>query len=164
MEEEFAPLTAGDFNGLAGIAPTMAVHAPLDGVVVMLGTNDVKAQFQRTPEEIGAGLVAVADRARAAAGGVLVAAPEPAILLIAPPPVAPIDAETSPEFAGRDSVSRAVGAAVADAAAAAGFAMVDGATAVPEINGVDGVHLTPQDHSRLAGMVLPAVRDLLRLT
>ncbi len=35
----------GEFNGLRVIASTLAAHAPLDYVVVMLGTNDVKSKY-----------------------------------------------------------------------------------------------------------------------
>ena len=160
---DFPPLAPEDFNGLAGIARTMAVYAPVDAVVIMLGTNDVKPRFNRTAENIAAGFVAVAAQARAAAGGVNVAAPDPAILMIAPPPVAPVDAETSPEFAGGDSVSRAVADALATAATAAGLPMIDGGTVVPQIGGVDAVHFTPDDHARLADLVTGAVRGLLAI-
>lgn len=47
-----------------GAAPLMAIlrsHTPLDLVLIMLGTNDLKAQFDRSADDIVAGLAGLSD-------------------------------------------------------------------------------------------------------
>ena len=43
-------------NGAAHLPITLASHLPLDLVVLMLGTNDTKAYFHRTPFDIATGM------------------------------------------------------------------------------------------------------------
>ena len=43
-------------NGLACLPALLEAHRPLDGVVLMLGTNDCKVSYSRTAAEIAAGL------------------------------------------------------------------------------------------------------------
>lgn len=47
--------TAGR-NGLAGIFPVLQTHEPIDLVIIMLGTNDLKEVYGASPMEIGRGL------------------------------------------------------------------------------------------------------------
>ena len=42
-------------NGLAFLLPTLETHHPLDLVIVMLGTNDLKRRFDASPADIAAG-------------------------------------------------------------------------------------------------------------
>jgi len=46
------PLMGGHMNGHVGLRIALDTHRPLDFVLLMLGTNDVKAKFAATPEEI----------------------------------------------------------------------------------------------------------------
>jgi len=39
-------------NGRAYLAPCLASHNPIDLVILMLGTNDLKIEFHRTPKDI----------------------------------------------------------------------------------------------------------------
>lgn len=43
-------------NGLSYFVPCVASHAPVDLVVIMLGTNDLKTAYNRTPEDIATAL------------------------------------------------------------------------------------------------------------
>lgn len=51
-------------NGLAYIQPCIRTHLPLDLICVMVGTNDLKAVFGRSPDEIAAGAAEILKRAR----------------------------------------------------------------------------------------------------
>ncbi len=57
------PLTE-DLSGLAHIRVALACHAPLEIVVIMLGTNDCKQRFNATPENIVRGVENVVQKAR----------------------------------------------------------------------------------------------------
>lgn len=43
-------------NGLEQLLPALEINYPIDLVILMLGTNDVKKQFNRSAQEIGEGL------------------------------------------------------------------------------------------------------------
>jgi len=43
-------------NGAAYLYPCLESHKPLDWVIISLGTNDLKAKYNRSPEEITQGL------------------------------------------------------------------------------------------------------------
>jgi lysophospholipase L1-like esterase len=71
-------------NGRNYLGPCLQSHAPIDVVVIMLGTNDLKAFFRVSAAEIASGagaLVGIVQTSRAGPGG-----GEPLVLLIAPPP------------------------------------------------------------------------------
>ena len=48
--------TDGWINGMAYLRPCLYSHRPVDYVVLMLGTNDLKACFRATPEAIAEGM------------------------------------------------------------------------------------------------------------
>lgn len=51
-------------NGLTYIQPCIRTHLPLDLICVMVGTNDLKPVFGRTPAEIACGAAEILKRAR----------------------------------------------------------------------------------------------------
>ena len=46
-------------NGLVGLKIALASHAPIDLLIIMLGTNDSKIQFGLTAEQIASGLASL---------------------------------------------------------------------------------------------------------
>ena len=70
-------------NGRAYLLPCLRSHAPVDVLVLMLGTNDLKSIFGRSAAEIAAGAGALVELALLSGTG-----PEgsrPRVLLVAPP-------------------------------------------------------------------------------
>ncbi|HXL02273.1 MAG TPA: SGNH/GDSL hydrolase family protein [Candidatus Atribacteria bacterium] len=75
----------GDKNGRRHLPILLESHRPLDLVVIMLGTNDLKSRFHVSAFEIAQSastLVEVVKRSSAGRGG-----NPPLVLLIAPPPL-----------------------------------------------------------------------------
>lgn len=146
-------------NGRAYLVPCLRSHAPIDLVVIMLGTNDTKSIFGRTPAEIASGAQALVDLALRSATGPDGAAP--LVLLVCPP--APGQVTDRSELWGFGE-ARAKGermpASYRTAAAIAGVAFLD-AGPVAEVDPTDGVHLTPAGHAALGRAVAGAVRGLL---
>ena len=73
-------------NGKDYLIPCLETHKPIDLVIIMLGTNDLKKRFSLSAYDIanGAGvLVDVVNKSEAGPSG-----KPPPILLMAPPPVA----------------------------------------------------------------------------
>ena len=55
------PLEGAVFNGATPFAAILLSHQPLDHVLIMLGTNDMKARFGRDAAAITAGIMSLVD-------------------------------------------------------------------------------------------------------
>ena len=149
------------FNGAAELPEVIASELPLDLVVVMLGTNDAKAQFDRTAEEIAAAAMGVAEIA-AESTGVATAYEPPRVLVVAPPPIGVMNHESIAQFfAGADAKSARFAEAFRAAGEEAGVPVFVAADAMGSSDGYDGVHFTPEDHRQLGEGLAPVVRAML---
>ena len=77
------PLFEG-LNGFSYIHACMLTHEPLDLLIIMLGTNDVKERFGATPGNIAKGLERLVTKALRTSEAWR---NQPNILIIAPPPI-----------------------------------------------------------------------------
>jgi len=85
------PLAPGR-NGLTYLVPGLLSHAPVDLVIIMLGTNDTKRIYGLTAAEIAGGASVLVDAARGTLTG-----PDdtpPRVLLVSPVPLGEITAES----------------------------------------------------------------------
>lgn len=130
--------------------PCLLSQFPLDGIVIMLGTNDTKTRYHVSAKEIGCGmdevLLKVEDTCKRKGQN-------PRILIVAPAPIMP--REDWEEFSD-SSVRKAalLGREYEEIARMHGCAYLNAAEVVG-IGGVgcDGIHLTPEGHSRLADAI-----------
>jgi lysophospholipase L1-like esterase len=145
-------------DGLAYLPACLASHLPLDIVVIMLGTNDLKAMFARSAARIALGAGRLAEVARGIGGGVGTTYVSPDVLLVCPPPLAPMTyfAEV---FAGGHATSAALPAAYRAVAEAVGVGFLDAGTVIAT-DGVDGLHLTGATQRRLGAAVAARLRQL----
>ncbi|HUK66650.1 MAG TPA: SGNH/GDSL hydrolase family protein [Anaeromyxobacteraceae bacterium] len=152
----------GGRNGLAYLGPCLLSHAPLDLVVVMLGTNDVKEFVPHDAPGIAAGAARLVRAIRTSGTGPGDGAP--AVLLVAPAPVALTRPLTEVWGFTARSVERshALAAFYRAAAEDLGCDFMD-AGALVAVSSVDGVHLDPKAHERLGRALAERVRRLLRL-
>ncbi|MGY0230710.1 GDSL-type esterase/lipase family protein [Longispora urticae] len=146
-------------NGRTHLLPTLHSHDPLDLVVLMLGTNDVKHLFGRTAAGIAAAVGGLLDDI--AEYGADHDGRPPRVLVLSP---APCDDRAlvygAGEFdAGSVAVSRELAAEIGKVAAARGAAFADAGT-VARVGG-DGVHLTRDSHSTLAALVATWITENL---
>lgn len=148
----------GGRNGRTYFGPCIESHHPLDVVVIMLGSNDVKTGFGRSAARIAEALAGYVSDVRelvTAASG----APT-RVVLVSPVPLSdsrPLFAElTAGEF-GADSVatSHALAGEIRRVARAAGATFVDAADAAAV--GADGLHLDVESHRGLAALLARAV-------
>ena len=120
------PIEGAHKNGRAMLPASLETHRPLDHVIVMLGTNDLKTRFSVTPFDIAKSLEGLA-----ATIGTSQCGPEgtaPAVLLVAPVPIVETGLLVG-MFEGGAAKSRALATEVAAAA--------------------EGVHLDVDSHARL---------------
>jgi lysophospholipase L1-like esterase len=148
-------------NGSAYLPAALASHLPLDLVIVMLGTNDTKSYFHRTPYEIANGMAKLVGQIYASAGGVGAAYPAPKVLVVAPPPLAPMP---HPFFDGMFEGGREKTAALAAQYRAMADFMKVGffdAGSVVETEGCDGIHFTVENNLALGRALASKVVEML---
>lgn len=148
-------------NGSAYLPAALASHLPLDLVTIMLGTNDTKSFYRRTPYEIALGMQKLVVQVLSSGGGVGTVYPAPKVLVVSPPPLA---AMPDPWFQGMFEDSHEKSTALAGQyRALANFMKVDffEAGSVVETAGVDGIHLTAENNAALGRGLAAKVRYIL---
>jgi lysophospholipase L1-like esterase len=144
-------------NGLKALPVCLETHMPLDLVVLMLGTNDLKHRFSVTAADVADSveiLVRAVQRSEAGHGGAA-----PAVLMVAPPPMLEVD-WFGQMFLGGAQKSLGFAAVFRDAAKRASAAFLD-AGAFVESSTVDGIHLDSDAHRVLGTEIAKAVQALL---
>lgn len=153
------PVEGEHRNALRVLPALLESHRPLDAVVVMLGTNDLKARFAVTPADIALsvdrllGLILAAGVGRGVGPGG--AAGVPRLLVVAPPPIV----ETGwlgEHFTGGEAKSCALAPHLAAIAAARGAGFVD-AGGLIAVSPVDGVHFDAPAHAVLGAAIARAL-------
>ena len=148
----------GHKNGLAYLVPCLESHRPLDLVVLMLGTNDLKARFSVPPFDIGWSIRSLLDAiCRSGAGR---SGKPPGALLVVPPPLGTLT-EFAELFAGGPEKSRRLAPQYRAAAGAFGADFLDAADAAA-VSDADGVHLDAGGHETLGKAVAAKVREIRR--
>ena len=84
-----ASISGAQLDGSAYLPACLNSHLPLDLVIIMLGTNDLKPVFNRTPMRIAIGAAHLIDLVNTLNGGVGTNYKNPKVLLICPPPLSP---------------------------------------------------------------------------
>lgn len=143
------PVEGEDRNGLASLGLVLESHMPIETVVLMLGSNDLKARFGVTAFEISMSIQRLILAIQRSTTGPAFKAP--GILLVSPPPIYERSFLTEMFKGGREKslqlaehlsrVATTMGTAFFDAGS-----LVDGDTE-------DGVHLTAASH-RILGVAL----------
>ncbi|MFV2063392.1 MAG: SGNH/GDSL hydrolase family protein [Chloroflexota bacterium] len=144
-------------NGSTYLTPCLLTHAPVDLIIIMLGTNDLKAIYRLGAAEIASGAGALVDQARQSLAG-----PEgmpPRVLLVAPVPLGSMTERSEVwGFGASLETSRQLAAMYRVVADGKGVAFLD-AGSVARISPLDGVHLDPQAHAGLGTAMADAVRE-----
>ncbi|WP_194842687.1 SGNH/GDSL hydrolase family protein [Endozoicomonas sp. OPT23] len=153
-------LTKEAFNGSRDIVNSMAKHAPLDWIVIMLGTNDLAPSYERSPKEIAEAAFALAEKARQQDNILYSAYRAPQVLLIVPPPIgSTVNTPLHGIFDGAQTPSKQIAAAfLKEADKHTDIHLLD-AGQIITTDGIDGVHFSRQNHITLGKAV---ARFLLR--
>lgn len=147
-------------NGSAYLPSALASHLPLDLVILLLGTNDTKSYFKRTPYEIANGMGKLAGQVLTSAGGVGTPYPAPKVLIVAPPPLADMpDLWFEGMFEGGLEKTKELGRYYR---ALASFLKVDFIDAGEHIetDGCDGIHLSAETNIKLGNAIAEKVRSI----
>lgn len=150
-------------NGMDYLLPCLDSHAPLDLVILMLGTNDLKHRFGMSAFDIGANVATLLGLVKQSACSCSGGAPK--VLLMAPPPVGkltPVGSTNFPEiFRGAEEKSKMLGPIYRKFAQEMGAAFLDTSEVIISSD-VDGIHFDVDEHRKLGEAVARQVRQLLR--
>jgi lysophospholipase L1-like esterase len=142
-------------NGLTYLLPCLHSHAPLDLVVIYLGTNDAGDRYSLPAEDVASAvgrLVRVVRTSEAGPGG-----SAPAVLVVCPPPFGRLDPEGS--FAHAGEKSRRLGRRFAEMCQLLDCELLD-LDGIAAYSDLDGIHLDAEGHAAVAIGVEERVRRL----
>lgn len=148
-------------NGSDYLPTALASHLPLDLVILMLGTNDCKAFFNRPTIEIANGISLLLKQIKTSAGGVGSIYPAPKVLLMSPPALGNIpNPWLNAVFVGGHEKVKALPALYESVASFMKcHFMRAGDYVITE--GVDGIHLTAENNKALGRAVAKKVGEIL---
>jgi len=146
-----------DKNGATYLRPCIQTHKPMDLVIIMLGTNDLKTRFSLPAYDIASGAGVLVDIVKKSDTGIGGEAPE--VLLIAPPPAVEL---TGFAEMFEDAVEKSGGFArhYCRVANEKGCHYLNAGDHV-ESSPLDGIHLEVDMHARLGKAVSAKVREIL---
>jgi lysophospholipase L1-like esterase len=151
------PIEGAHKNSLRALPAILESHRPLDLVIVMLGTNDLKARFGHSAQDIALGVQRVLTEIRRSDCGPGGRAPE---ILIAAPVAALVTGIFTDMFAGATEKAAALPALLRGVAEQSGAAFVD-LNEVAKVDPVDGIHLDATAHAAIGHRMAEAVRKAL---
>jgi lysophospholipase L1-like esterase len=152
-----------DRNGARLLPTLLRSHSPLDMVIIMLGTNDLKPFLGRTAHEASIGVRRLVQIVRAHAAAERQALPK--IVIVAPPPLCDTDhPEMLLHFGGRGAIdeSRQFSRWYTLRANEEGVAFFDAGT-VANADPNDGVHLDAANTRAIGEGLAPLVTEILGL-
>jgi lysophospholipase L1-like esterase len=150
------PVEGAHKNGKWYLVPCLETHRPLDLVVLMLGTNDLKARFAVSARDIAASVGELLQVIRQSGAG-----PDdgpPAALLVAPPPVARLS-DFAGMFEGAGPKSRRLAQYYRLSAEHRGASFLDAGELIVSSD-LDGVHLDLDEHRKLGEAIAGRVREI----
>ncbi len=143
------PIEGRHKNGLTYLVPCLESHRPLDVVVLMLGTNDLKYRLGLGPDDIARGAEVLVQTIKQSGCG-----PDgrtPTILLIAPPPISTLK-HLSEMFAGAAAKSQELGRFYAEVAQRQNVAFLNAGDVIVS-SPLDGIHFEASEHAKLGAAV-----------
>ena len=144
-------------NGRTYLYPCLETHQPLEMVIIMLGTNDLKVRFNANASDIAQGAASLGQIARQTATNAK--GESPVVLLMAPPVTTQLT-QYDLMFTGAYEKSRLFGEYYQRAAAWYGLESFDSGSIVVSSD-LDGIHFEAAEHRKLGIAVAAEVRRLL---
>lgn len=146
-------------NGYATLEAILHTHKPIDLLVFLLGTNDLKARFTVSPQEIAMSmgrLVKLAKRTETGLDG-----QSPRILLMAPAKLAPLEGTIYETIFGSQAQAKSyeLGKYYREQAQLLDVDFIDVSEHVVSST-VDGIHWELSEHSKLGFVVAKSIQTI----
>jgi lysophospholipase L1-like esterase len=152
------PVEGAHLSGLSHFRPCLESHRPIDLVVLMLGTNDLKRRLGLEAEDVALGIDKLFDELRRLER---FGDRRPQVVLVCPPPIRVVGIFTT-MYAGAERKSKELAPLLKTLAAANRAAFLDAGEIIAS-SPVDGIHLDPAAHAHLgravAGVVKRAIAE-----
>jgi lysophospholipase L1-like esterase len=147
-----SPVSEGR-NGLTYLLPCLHSHAPLDIVVIYLGTNDAGDRYSLPAEDVATAVGRLVRVVRTSEAGPDGGAPE--VLVVCPPPFGRLDPDGT--FAQAGEKSRRLGRFFAEMCELLDSELLD-LDGIAAYSDLDGIHLDADGHAAVAQAVEQRVR------
>lgn len=151
---------APDRNGVRTLPTVLATFEPLDMVIIMLGTNDLKTFISGSAVAVAQGVKRLVEiiRGQPQMGGV----PMPDIIIVSPPePLALTPTPSFPLLSPRTAEWPALAPALSRLASDLGTGFLDAGPLATAEGGGDGIHLDAANTRAIGTALIPLVRDRL---
>lgn len=147
-------------NGKKYLLPCLDSHKPLDLVVIMLGTNDLKSRFSVTPFDIGTSMENLIKTVMKSDAGINFKPPK--ILLVTPVPIhsvgRPMDLDQMiPDMENRSKALEYYYRRIAEKYHL-DYLNPEGKV---EVNEIDGIHYTEKGHVQMAELMKNKIKEIL---
>lgn len=145
-------------SGISYLWPCLDSHAPLDLVVIMLGSNDLKLQWNVHPKSVALGVGRLVEMTQKCYFGPNLAAPQ--VLLVSP--IHMTENAAFPYFFDSASIekSRQLSGEYQEIARQTGCHFLD-ASEYASADPVDGIHLDAEGHKNLAEALYQKIQTIL---
>lgn len=148
------PVDGPHFSGLTYLRPCLLSHTPLDSIVLMLGTNDLKRRFNLVAEDVAVGidrLLKEIKHSETLLGGM------GHVLVVCPPPLK-VAGVFATMFEGGDVKSLTLAPYLQEIAAAHGAKFLDAGQIIVSSD-IDGIHFDRDQHRKLGEAVAAVVSE-----
>lgn len=146
-------------NGKKYLLPCLESHKPLDLVIIMLGTNDLKGRFSLSSFDVASGMENIIKELLKSDAGIDFAPPK--VLLMTPVPIMSVgNTDIDKMLLGAQEKSLELAQYYKNLATKYNLYYLDPAGKV-EVNKQDGIHYTVKGHHQMAELVLQQVKEIL---
>lgn len=147
-------------NGKKYLLPCLDSHKPLDLIVIMLGTNDLKSRFSVSPFEIGTAMENLIKTILKSDAGIDFEPPR--ILLVTPVPIHSVGRtmDLDQMLPNMEKRSQALEYYYRDIAKRYHVEYLNPGGEV-EVNETDGIHYTEKGHAQMAALMEKKIKEIL---
>lgn len=144
-------------NGKTYLKPSLQTHKPIDVVILMLGTNDLKERFNLSAEQIAQNIEKLVKMTQSSESGRNGKAPK--IILLSPPLVKENAKNPVDGMKGSEAKSKQLAKYYEEVAKKNGCEFIDIAQYVESSN-IDGAHLEKEAHAKIAEVLTNKIKEL----